>query len=122
MAGVIHVDWYATVLRQQAFAADVAYVAPLALRYGATQYAVHRSRDDQYKIMQMAWFESKQDWYSYWEGVEMTEFRRRNMGRYQIPITYVWHDELVAGAMGPSVEAEPEPEPEPVAPAPSPAA
>lgn len=118
MAGVVHIDWYATVLRQEAFAAEVAYVAPLALRYGATEYAVHRSRDDRYKVIQMAWFESKADWYRYWEGAEMTEFRRRNMGHYQIPINYVWMDELVAGAMGPSVAPEPEPEPEPVAPAP----
>jgi hypothetical protein len=116
MAGVVHIDWYATVLRQEAFAAEVSYVAPLALRYGATQYAVHRSRDDRYKITQMAWFESKPDWYSYWESLEMREFRRRNMGHYQIPINYVWMDELVAGAMGPSVETAPEPEP--VAPAP----
>jgi hypothetical protein len=49
----------------------------------------------------------------------MIEFRRRNTGRYTIPITYVWHDELVAGALGPEVEAEPEPEPTPVAPVPS---
>jgi hypothetical protein len=67
----------------------------------------------------MAWFESHGDWYRYWEGPEMIEFRRRNTGRYQIPITYVWHDEMVAGALGPEVEAEPEPEPAPVAPAPS---
>ena len=118
MAGVVHIDWYATVLRQGRFAAEVAYVAPLALRYGATAYAVHRSRDDRYKIMQLAWFESKQDWYAYWDGVEMIEFRRRNMGHYQIPITYVWYDELVAGELGPEVEAEAEPEPEPTAPAP----
>jgi hypothetical protein len=118
MAGVVHIDWYATVLRQQRFAEDVASVAPLALRYGATAYSVHRSRDDRYKIMQMAWFETKQDWYGYWDGPEMVEFRRRNMGRYQIPITYVWYDELVAGALGPEVEAEAEPEPEPTAPAP----
>jgi hypothetical protein len=116
-AGVVHIDWYATVLRQERFAAEVAYVAPLALRYGATQYAVHRSRDDRYKIMQMAWFETKADWYRYWESAEMIEFRRRNLGHYQIPINYVWHDELVAGALGPAVEAEPEREPQPVAPA-----
>ena len=122
--GVVHIDWYSTVLRHEAFAAEVAYVAPLALRYGATQYAVHRSRDDRYKIMQMAWFETKQDWYRYWEGIEMTEFRRRNTGRYQIPINYVWYDELVAGALGPEVPtAEAEPEPIPGTPAPaSPAA
>lgn len=119
-AGVVHIQWYATVLRQDRFAAEVAYVAPLALRYGATQYAVHRSRDDRYKITQMAWFETKQDWYSYWEGTEMLDFRRRNMGHYQIPIGYVWNDELVAGALGPEVPtAEAEPEPTPAAPAPS---
>lgn len=119
-AGVVHIQWYATVLRQDRFAAEVAYAAPLALRYGATQYAVHRSRDDRYKITQMAWFETKQDWYSYWEGTEMLDFRRRNMGHYQIPISYVWNDELVAGALGPEVPtAEAEPEPTPAAPAPS---
>ena len=113
MAGVIHVDWYATVLRQEQFAIDVAQVAPLALRYGATQYAVHRSRDDHYKITQMAWFDSKPAWYSYWEGPEMVAFRRRLSGKYQIPIVYTWYDELVAGALGPEVGLEPEPAPEP---------
>ncbi len=53
----------------------------------------------------------------------MIEFRRRNMGRYQIPVTYIWHDELAAGELGPEVPRapapEPEPEPEP-APEPSP--
>jgi hypothetical protein len=117
-AGVVHIDWYATVLRQERFTQEVAYAASLALRYGATAYSVHRSRDDRYKVMQMAWFENKQDWYRYWDGAEMIEVRRRNMGRYQIPITYVWYDELVSGALGPEVEAEPEPEPEPTAPPP----
>ena len=115
MAGVVHIQWYATVLRQQALAADISHVAPLALRYGASQYAVHRSNDDRYTIRQMVWFESKQDWYRYWDGPEMIEFRRRQMGRYQIPISYVWHEELAAGALGPGVplESAPEPEPEP---------
>ena len=120
MAGVVHIDWYATVLRQETFAVEVAYVAPLALRYGATQYSVHRSRDDRYKIVQMAWFESKRDWYRYWEGPEMVELRSRNGAHYQIPVNYVWYDELAAGALGPEVEVEPEmsaPPPEPVRPA-----
>ncbi len=113
MAGVVHIPWYATILRQDSLALEVAQAARIALRYGATQYSVHRSRDDRYRITQMAWFESKTDWYRYWDGPEMTEFRRRNSGRYQIPITYIWHDELAAGALGPEVQAEPEPEPEP---------
>ena len=120
-AGVVHIQWYATILRQDHLAAEVARVSPTALRYRATQYAVHRSRDDRYKIMQMAWFESKADWYRYWDGVEMIEFRRRNLSHYQIPINYVWYDELAAGALGPEVptgEPEPEPAPAPSAPAP----
>ena len=78
MAGVVHLPWYATVLRQEMFAPQVAEIAPLVLRYGATRYAVHRSQDDRYKILQMAWFESKADWYRYWDGPEMIEFRARN--------------------------------------------
>jgi hypothetical protein len=116
--GVVWVQWYASVLRQEAFAEAVAQIAPLALRYGATQYSVHRSLDDRYKIIQMSWFESSRDWYRYWDGPEMIEFRRRYSGRYQIPITYVWHEEMVTGALGPEVpaaEAEPEPAPEPTA-------
>lgn len=105
MAGVVHVAWYATVLRHDAFAAEVTAVAPLVLRYGATRYSVHRSREDRYKILQMAWFESKDDWYRYWEGPEMIEFRRRNSRNYQIPINYEWQDEILAGALAAEAEA-----------------
>ena len=113
MAGVVHVPWYATVLRQDHLAEALAAAAPIALRYGATQYSVQRSRDDRYRITQMIWFEDKADWYRFWEGPEMVEFRRRNSGRYQIPIAYIWHDELAAGSLGPEVPLEPAPEPEP---------
>ena len=41
MADLVYVNWYATVLRQDFFANEVARAAPLALRYGATQYQVH---------------------------------------------------------------------------------
>jgi hypothetical protein len=116
--GVVWVQWYASVFRQDSFAEAVAQIAPLALRYGATQYAVHRSRDDRYRITQMSWFDSHHDWYRYWDGPEMIEFRRRNAGHYQVLVTYVWHDELVSGSLGPEVplaEVQPEPEPEPTA-------
>jgi hypothetical protein len=113
MAGVVHIPWYATVLRQDGLSQEISLAAALSLRYRATQYQVHRSRDDRYKILQMVWFENKSDWYRYWDGPEMMEFRRRNSGRFQIPVTYVWHDELAAGALGPEVGLEPEPGPSP---------
>jgi hypothetical protein len=113
MAGVVHIEWYAAGLRKDSLTAEVVAAAPLALRYGATQYSVHRSNEDRYRITQMAWFDSHQDWYRYWESPEMIEFRRRNSGHFQLPINYVWYEELVSGALGPEVGLEPAPEPEP---------
>jgi hypothetical protein len=115
MPDLVWVSWYATILRQESLADDVAKIAPVALRYGATQYQVHVSNDDRYRITQMTWCESKTDWYRYWDGPEMIEFRARNSRRYQIPITYGWADEIAAGSLGPEVPATAQtPEPEPL--------
>jgi hypothetical protein len=114
MAELMSVKWYATVLRQDMFAAEVARIAPVALRYGATQYAVHVDGDDRYKITQMTWVPDHATWYSYWEGPEMIEFRARFSGKYQIPVTYSFAEEIAAGRMSDGVlngngEADPAP-------------
>ncbi len=113
VSGLVQIQWYATILRQDALAAEVCQAARIALRYGATQYSVQRSREDRYKIIQMAWFESSRDWYRYWDSPEMKEFRRRNSGHFQVPVSYVWYDELTFGALGPEVQLPPAPLPEP---------
>jgi hypothetical protein len=107
MSSVVHIPWYATVMRHDEFAEAVSEIAPLVLRYGATRYAVQRSRDDRYKITQMAWFESQLDFYKWWDGPEMIEFRAANAGHFQIPIVYVWHDELTIGQIVPVDEPVP---------------
>jgi hypothetical protein len=97
MAGVVHIQWYATLLRSQSFVEAVAEMAaPVAMSYGATRYTVQRSQDDHYRILLAIWFDSKDDWYRYWEGPELIEFRARTSGHYQIPVVYAWHDELAA--------------------------
>jgi hypothetical protein len=113
--GVMHVKWYATLFRGDLFADAVAEASELALRYGASRINVQRSRDDAYNILQMSWFESKDDWYRYWDGPEMIEFRARYMGKYQVPISYTWYEELAYGELGPQVgrkAATPAPAPE----------
>jgi hypothetical protein len=120
MAGVLHINWYGTVFRKNLLADAVVELAPISLRYGATKYQVHLSLDDRYKVIQMMWFESKDDWYRFWEGPEALEFRRRYTGKYQIPIVYTWHDELASGEVGPAVAHDgdipaPAPEPTPTA-------
>jgi len=94
MAGVVHIPWYATLFRGDKLAAGVTEIAEASRRYGATQYRVHRSLDDAYRITQMVWFESRLDWQRYWEGPEMIAFRAEWTGKYQVPVLYVWHDEL----------------------------
>ena len=104
MADLVWVQWYATVLRQNVFAEAVAEVAPIALRYGATQYQVHVNDDDRYKITQMTWVPNHAAWYSFWEGPEMIEFRARYSGKYQVPIVYAWADEIASGSRAEGVE------------------
>jgi hypothetical protein len=106
MAGVVHVPWYATGLRHDKLAAALAEIAPVALRYGARSYAVYRSRDDRYKFLQMAEFESKDAWEDYWYGPEFVEFRTLTSSWYQVPVLYGWTDRVVSGALEPERAAD----------------
>lgn len=96
MAGVVHIPWYATGFRGDKLEAALAHIAPVALRYGATSYQVFRYRDDRYKFLQTAEFESKMDWERYWAGQEFIDFRVIHSSFYQVPVLYGWTD-LVAG-------------------------
>ena len=75
MAGVVHIPWYATLFRADRFAEALQEIAPLAIRYGASSYAVYRSRDDRYKFLLSIDFENKGDWDAFWFGEEFTEWR-----------------------------------------------
>lgn len=101
MAGVVYIPWYATLFRGDKLAAAVTEVAAASIRYGATQYKVHRSRDDAYRITQMVWFETRLEWERYWEGPEMVALRTNHAGHYQVPLVYTWYDELAADVVEP---------------------
>jgi hypothetical protein len=103
MAGVVHIPWYATLFRTERLAAALKEIAPVALRYGATRYQIHQSRDDAYKFDHMIWFDSRDDWNRFWEGPELVAFRARVSGWYQVPLLYVWYDELAADVVEPAV-------------------
>jgi hypothetical protein len=97
MAGTVIVPWYATGFRADGFERALNEIAAAALRYGATSYAVYRSRDDRYKFQQLATFDEHLDWQRYWDGPEMIDFRVLHSSWYQVPLTYGWWD-LTAGA------------------------
>jgi hypothetical protein len=99
MAGVVHIPWYATALRADKLALALAEIAPVALRYGGTEYVVYRSDDDRYKFLHCATFERKVDFERYWYGEEFVDWRADYAGWYQVPVTYVWHHVVAAGRL-----------------------
>ncbi len=100
MAAVVHIPWYATLFRGDRFDAAVREIAPVALRYGAVEFSVYRSRDDTYKFLQMATFERKADFDRYWYGEEFSLWRADYSSWYQVPVLPVWHDLLVRSGIG----------------------
>jgi hypothetical protein len=99
MAGTVHIPWYATLFRGDKFELAVQEIAPISLRYGATDYAVHRGRDDRYKFLQMVSFDDHADWERYWYGPEFVDWRADSTGWYQVPVLYAWNDIVIKGAL-----------------------
>jgi hypothetical protein len=110
MAGVVEIPWYATLFRGDRLAIALEEIAPVALRYNATEYAVYRSRDDMYRFRQLATFEDKSDFERYWYGEEFSLWRADYSSWYQVPVLYGWADLLTRGGIG---------EPEGLSPAPA---
>jgi hypothetical protein len=100
MTGVVHIPWYATLFRGDSFEAALQEIAPLAQRYGASEYLVYRSRDDQYRFLQLAAFEHKADFDRYWYGEEFSVWRAEHSSWYQVPILPAWNDLVIRGGMG----------------------
>lgn len=99
MAETIVIPWYATGLRADELAAALEELAPTALRYGASSYALYRSLEDRYRFQQLASFPRHEDFERYWEGPEMNDFRTIYQGCYQIPVLYGPWERLAAGRL-----------------------
>lgn len=106
--GSVHVAWYATGFRADKLEAKLVEITAIAPRYGATHYAVYRSRDDRYKFLQVADFSSKLEFERYWYGPEFEVFRATTSSWYTVPVLYVWNDIVSVGGLKPA-EAELEP-------------
>jgi hypothetical protein len=109
MTAVVQIPWYATLFRGDRFAVALQEIAPIALRYNATEYAVYRFRDDPYRFTQFATFEDKKDFERYWYGEEFSVWRADYSSWYQVPVLYGWTDMLVRGGVGELEEISPVP-------------
>ena len=105
MAGTVIVPWYSTGFRGDDFEVALNEAAAVALRYGASSYAVYRARDDRYRFQQLAAFEEYLEWERYWDGAEMTYFRTIHSSWYQVPVLYAWWDLTASGAVNEAAPA-----------------
>ena len=99
MAGLVIVPWYATGFRANGFAEDLQEVAAIALRYGATSYAVYRSQSDKYRFQQLAELREAPRLGSLLGRPEMIYFRTAHSSWYQVPVLYDWWDLETSGAI-----------------------
>ncbi len=99
MAGVVNIPWYATLFRGDQFEAAISEIAPISLRYGATDFQVLRSNDDRYRFQQFATFNDKSDFEAYWYGPEFSEWRADYTSWFQVPVLYSWFDRVSAGEL-----------------------
>jgi quinol monooxygenase YgiN len=99
MAGVANIPWYATVFRGDQFEAALREIAPIALRYGATDYEVLRSNDDRYRFWQFSHFPEKDLFEAYWYGPEFQDWRADYTSWYQVPVLYSWFDRVAHGEL-----------------------
>lgn len=102
--GTVAIPWYATLFRADKFAVALAEIAPVALRYGASDYRVYRDRTDHYKFVQYATFDNPLDFERYWNGEEFIGWRADYSSWYQVPVVYSWADLIVSGSLGGPVE------------------
>ena len=97
--GVVHIPWYATGFRGDAFEEALNEIAPVALRYGATEYWVFRRGDDRYMFQTYFLFEDHHDFEQYWYGPEFQDWRARYSSWYQVPVVYTVAHEIASGAI-----------------------
>jgi hypothetical protein len=101
MAAGFVVPWYATGFRCDAFEEALQEIAPIALRYGATQYWIFRMQDDRYRFQQFSLFEDHHDFEQYFYGPEFVDWRAQHSSWYQVPVVYAPMKLVATARLGP---------------------
>jgi quinol monooxygenase YgiN len=102
---LVTILWHATPYRGDKFEDAWTPAAAAALDYGASSWALMRSKDDPLDFMQIASFPDKKAFERYWYSEEISEYRAEAHGWYEVPILPVWFRVVGAGQVA-GVEVE----------------
>jgi hypothetical protein len=98
---VVTILWHAVPFRGDKFEDAWTPAAAAALDYGATYWALLRSKDDPLDFTQIAAFKDKKAFERYWFSEEMAEARAEAHGLYEVPVLPVWFRAVGAGELDP---------------------
>ena len=96
---VMAIIWHANPFRGDKFEDAWRPAAEAALDYGATYWALMRSKDDSADFLQIAAFPDKKAWERYWFSEEIAEARAEAHGLYEVPVLPVWFRATGAGEL-----------------------
>ena len=96
---VVFIAWHANPFRGDKFEDAWRPAAAAALDYGATYWALLRSKDDPLDFIQVAAFKDKLEFERYWYSEEISEARAEAMGLFQVPVLPLWLRAVDAGEL-----------------------
>jgi cation diffusion facilitator CzcD-associated flavoprotein CzcO len=99
---LVEIKWAINPFRGDAFAEAWAPAAEAALDYGATQWALYRSKEGMLDFTQTALFPSVEHFERYWYSEEIAAVRVQAAGYYQVPLLPTFHALVGMGALAPA--------------------
>jgi len=98
---LVEIRWAINPFRGDAFEQVWRPAAEAALDYGATQWALYRSKEGQLDFTQTALFPTKEHFEQYWYSEEIAAVRVQAAGYFQVPILPTFHSVSGMGAIAP---------------------
>jgi hypothetical protein len=99
---LVEVRWAINPFRGDKFAELWTPAAEAALDYGASGWALYRSKEGKLDFIQHAYFPSKDDWDRYWYSEEISAARISAQGYYQVPLLPTFHTVAGIGFLDPA--------------------
>ncbi len=102
-AGILaEIRWAINPFRGDKFEALWTPAAEAALDFGATGWALYRSKEGSLDFIQQAFFPTKDGFERYWYSEELSAARIEAQGYYQVPLLPTFHDVVGIGFMDPA--------------------
>jgi hypothetical protein len=99
---VVVIPWPINPFRGDKFEAAWLPAAEAALDFGATGWALFRSKEGGLDFTQLAFFETKLDFERYWYSDEIGKAREEIAGYYQVPLLPEFHKVAGIGSLAPT--------------------